>query len=246
MTFTMTRRSTAPLVAASFTALATAAFIAAAQWPPHGLGVWDVLVGTARTATVLLLAAWTACRLWDVPLRIEKIPNGGRALIAVVWLASASLSLDAITTLLGWNAPAMDHVIALLRTAPLPAFFVASAAIALLPAFSEEALFRGAIARYVERESGIVASFITTSVLFGAIHLSLKQGVQAALLGLLLQVIARREGLSVAILAHAANNLGFACLARAAVNPAPSQTLTVGGLLFAGATFAFVVERRAP
>ncbi len=241
----MNGRWTAPLVAVGFTCATIVAFSAAARLHPQLPGVWGIASATISTSSVILLAAWAASRMWNVPLRVRKVSSVASALIAVAWLASASVTVDAVTTQLGFTTAAESTVV-MLRSASTPRFLFVAVAIAILPAISEEALFRGAIGLYVEREAGVVVSFVTTSILFGAIHLSPYQGVQAALLGLVLHAIARREGLSVAILAHATNNFAFAWVARINVAPSTTWTIVFGSLIFGALSFVYLHRRTSP
>ncbi len=232
----MRRGWTALFAATVLVGAAIIALVAVWHVQPRGFGIWDLSIGTVTTSAVLLVFAWLASRVWNTPIRVERVRSVGRAIASVTWLASASVTIDSVTTLLGYASPS-ERTIGMLHSASLPSFVVTAIAIAILPALSEEALFRGAIAPFVERESGAAISFVTTSVLFGALHLSPRQSVQAAVLGFVLHAISRREGLSVAILAHAANNLAFACFARASVAQEPASAFIVGSLVFGGATF---------
>jgi membrane protease YdiL (CAAX protease family) len=86
-------------------------------------------------------------------------------------------------------------------------------ALALIPAFCEELLFRGYAQRQFERASGAAGGILLSGILFGFYHLRPSQFLPLALLGLYLAYLTWRTGsLWPAILVHLFHN-GLAVLA---------------------------------
>jgi len=85
--------------------------------------------------------------------------------------------------------------------------------IALIPAVSEELLFRGLVQRNLENAMGRTRGVIITGIIFGLYHLNPFSFVPLAALGIYLGFLAVRSGsIWVSVMAHFANNL-FASIA---------------------------------
>ena len=79
--------------------------------------------------------------------------------------------------------------------------------LAVLPAISEELVFRGFVFSGLERNNGTLRAVLGTSILFGLSHGVLQQSITAGLMGLLLGWIASRTGsVLTAILFHLVHN----------------------------------------
>ena len=79
--------------------------------------------------------------------------------------------------------------------------------VALLPAISEELLFRGFLLGAIGGRFGSQVGLVASSLLFGLAHMDLAQGSAAFVLGLYLGGVRLRTGsVHASILAHASNN----------------------------------------
>ncbi len=84
--------------------------------------------------------------------------------------------------------------------------------VALIPAISEEFLFRGVVQRSFEKQLGPSRAMIVTGLIFGAYHLNPFSFVPLAALGIYLSFLAMRTGsLWTSIFAHFYNN-AYACV----------------------------------
>ncbi len=127
--------------------------------------------------------------------------------------------------------------------------------VALVPAVTEELLFRGLIQRLFEKGLGPARGIVLTGIIFGAYHLNPFSLVPLAALGVYLGFIAyRADSLWVSVAAHFYNN-AMACFASyfhmdqdAVVTGDPAKLpplLLIGtalffGILFAASTAAFL------
>lgn len=116
--------------------------------------------------------------------------------------------------------------------------WAAIALFSLLPAFCEEALFRGALLGLLRRSLPPVARVIAVALMFGALHLSVFRLLPTASLGLLLGAATLRgRSLWLAVLMHALHNavtLGLSDRLAAL----PLAALALAGLGAAGAVAA--------
>jgi sodium transport system permease protein len=86
-------------------------------------------------------------------------------------------------------------------------FWAVLVCLALLPAITEELVFRGFLFSGLQRSNGNLRAILATSLLFGLSHGVLQQSIAAALMGLLLGWIAARSGsVLTAILFHLLHN----------------------------------------
>jgi membrane protease YdiL (CAAX protease family) len=229
-----------------------------------GLGLRPTLV---LSELALVAPAMLALVGFGVPFRrglgVAPMPASGLALSALagvtLWLASLGL-VEVQYSL--WSPPegfleTFRRLHAALRPSGPVDALVSVAAIALAPAFCEEALFRGAaFASFLTRLSPGFAN-VGAAVLFGLIHLDLNaQGVPALYrvpfafaVGIGLGILRLRAGtLAAPIAAHAALNTLTFLVAPLADDPGaglPAPRPWVGlGLLAAGAAASVLVIRR--
>ena len=108
----------------------------------------------------------------------------------------------------------IDQTYALLVAShSIPEFLFVTVVVALVPAVSEELLFRGLVQRNFERSAGGMRAAIAAGVIFGAYHLNPFTFVALAALGAYFgYLVYRSENISVAISAHFFNNF-LACAA---------------------------------
>lgn len=98
----------------------------------------------------------------------------------------------------------LQQVDAVIASAP---FWSVLLCLAILPAISEELVFRGFLFSGLERNNGTLRAVLATALLFGLSHGVLQQSISAALMGLLLGWIAARSGsVLTAILFHLFHN----------------------------------------
>jgi uncharacterized protein len=80
-------------------------------------------------------------------------------------------------------------------------------ALAVVPAFCEEVLFRGYVQRKAERRFGIATAIVVTGVIFGLYHLRFTQLIPLSVLGVYIGYVLWRTGsIWPAIAVHFANN----------------------------------------
>ncbi|MDI6765647.1 MAG: type II CAAX endopeptidase family protein [Bacteroidota bacterium] len=94
----------------------------------------------------------------------------------------------------------------------IPELFWVIFIVALIPAISEEILFRGLVQRSIEKSLTPMRGVIITGIIFGAYHLNPFSFIPLVIIGIYLGYITMRSGsIWVAIGAHFYNNL-FACI----------------------------------
>lgn len=111
-----------------------------------------------------------------------------------------------------------DETIAMLKQVDLvissAPFWGVIICLALLPAVTEELVFRGFLFSGLERNNGKLRAILATALLFGLSHGVLQQSITAGLMGLLLGWIAVRSGsVLTTILFHLLHNSLSLCLA---------------------------------
>jgi len=130
---------------------------------------------------------------------------------AVSVIAGILLISFALVTLLEYSGmlensalAELEHRFAQTEARHLPFILLA---VALLPAFAEELLFRGFLQGALGRRFGNQVGLVGSSLLFALAHLDLAQGAAAFVLGLYLGGVRLRTGsVHASILGHASNN----------------------------------------
>lgn len=129
----------------------------------------------------------------------------------VQWLAQVNQGLPLPETVRVFEQTQMELIQTVLESGLGVSFNLV--ALALVPGFCEEILFRGYAQRQFERASGPVVGILLSGVLFGLYHLRPSQLLPLAVLGLYLAYLTWRTGsLWPAILVHLLHN-GLAVLA---------------------------------
>lgn len=105
---------------------------------------------------------------------------------------------------------------------------------AVIPAFSEEILFRGVVQRSLEAEKTVPKALIITSILFGLIHFHPEHFLGLVLLGGYFGAVAwLTESLAVSIVLHFVNNLlAIIALQSRSISSTSSNELTLGAAWF--------------
>ena len=112
-----------------------------------------------------------------------------------------AIGLGIIRLIFGKNLPIEQITIS-----DVPTLFVAILVIGVSAAVCEETLFRGVISKGYER-FGVVASLLTTSILFGIMHRDIQKGISTILLGALIGFIVHRtKSIYAGMVAHFTNN----------------------------------------
>lgn len=97
---------------------------------------------------------------------------------------------------------------AIMGQSDLISILLSVAAVAVVPAFSEELLFRGLMQVSLEKGRGITVAIIHTSMFFALAHFSPQHLVPLLFISLILSILAQRSGsLLPGIALHMANNL---------------------------------------
>lgn len=195
-------------------------------------------------AVVLGVVAVVAAR-WtggapDAPLASALRLGRSRAttasyLAAAAATVGASLACSAASDLAGvGGGPVMDAVAASVKGASPRSLALATVTLACVPAIAEETFFRGLLQTRLVAAWGRAPGIAASAIAFGVFHLDPVQGLQAALLGVLLGWLADRfASVRPPLLAHAANNLLFIAIARAGLAIRPAWSLFAGTALAA-------------
>ena len=175
------------------------------------------LLGLAVPA--LMMARLHSTRVTSY-LRIRAV-DGRLLLLAVVgvvalqpvvqWLAQVNSQLPLPEAIRAFEQTQLELIQSVLESGMGVSFNLV--ALALIPAFCEEILFRGYAQRQFERASGAAGGILLSGVLFGFYHLRPSQVLPLILLGLYLAYLTWRTGsLWPAIVVHLFHN-GLAVLA---------------------------------
>ncbi len=165
-------------------------------------GLAAMRLGDAAILGVGLVGAALRWRQVRPTLSLPRITGGGLALasggLALVWLTSQLLTRIAPTT--------DGALVGLYHAEELP-LWVALVDLAVLPAVTEELVFRGVILGGLLQVFRPQAAIVTTAVLFGAVHLSPLSMVHLTMMGLVLGAVRVGSGsLYPCILLHALYN----------------------------------------
>lgn len=111
----------------------------------------------------------------------------------------------------------------------------------------EEVIFRGVLLESTRAKYGVMAAWITSSVIFGIVHVHLTVAVNACLLGLIFGFIyIKSESLWTTIILHAVNNgIAFAMMSAGEQNQTISEMLdspTLYVLIYISAAAIFAVS----
>lgn len=214
--------------------------------------------------TELCLAAPALMALvsFSIPLRagLSLVPVSARAFVRTL-LASGALWTCAIglavVQSLVWDAPAgHDELFAQFWQVMTPrdawGALLSLAAVALVPALCEEALFRGVLLKALLTRLRPAAAILVSASLFGSIHamptkdgdVTLYQVPQALVVGLALGTLRYRSGsLLPGVLAHTLYNATTFALALLADETNPSAGAGLAMMLLGGAALAFLLSR---
>ncbi len=135
----------------------------------------------------------------------------------VLWGAVGVVPVGMVSGLLLWPliealpwliSKELEFLVRLSRFSELPIYLFYALALSVGPAISEELAFRGVILQGLRSRLGAVSAIVVTSVLFGAIHLDILQGLGAIVTGVYLGYLTVRSGsILPAMVAHGVNNL---------------------------------------
>ena len=214
-------------------------FIALAGWLISGgvILTMPISYGSSLLMNLLmLLLVYYVCRQREVTLwkycAFKKIPavQGGIILLhTFVFLVIASY-INAVSMLFVENRTAAS----LQGTGDI--FLQSVLVFAVLPAITEEILFRGYIFRGIADKNVAV---IISAVMFALLHMNFNQMSYAFIMGLLFALLVRStDNLSVSVLVHLLFNLYNVFTAAFPENPAAVffQTLNIGGYKLIGAS----------
>jgi membrane protease YdiL (CAAX protease family) len=184
---------------------------------------------TLTVQAVLVFVAFMGSAFWTVnrignrlfeAIRLDMV-SPLQCLLAVVGVIFAGALGDEVASLLHQWKPDFFSIgamgdIADAIAAATPAGFVAiTIALSLLPAISEEVMFRGVVLQSFRRDMPAHFAVIYSAILFGLVHFSWLQGMSAGLLGCYLGALVLITGSIVpAMLAHLVNNLLWCLLSR--------------------------------
>jgi hypothetical protein len=141
----------------------------------------------------------------------------------VQWLAQVNQQLPLPETVQTFEQTQLELIRTVLESGLGVTFNLV--ALALVPGFCEEILFRGYAQRQFERAAGPAGGILLSGVLFGMYHLRPSQLLPLAALGLYLAYLTWRTGsLWPAVLVHALHN-GLAVIAARYVQDHPSYSL---------------------
>jgi membrane protease YdiL (CAAX protease family) len=198
--------SVGPLAALALIPASFALLVGVSEWTWS----WGILGMSATQIACFALPAWLAARYTGRPaealglIRPSRDAMTGAALVAVsYWYLSAALLLPLVDGLVREEEARqlLDQF-----AGPQP-ILLKVAAFCLLPAFCEELLFRGAIARGLGPRLGLVAAALVSSTYFALLHGSLARLPITFCLGLALAMATLRTGSVLpAMLIHAGNN----------------------------------------
>lgn len=205
-----------PAVGAVLTAIVTfvvvAKLLAGAGTPP----VWAFIV--AELVFIAVPALWIVTgfatlddterpRVWEaLGFRRPALIFVAAALVigASQWLWNLELAVQVARHLHLPSAP--DEPLA--KLVALPSFALALLSIAIVPALTEEVLFRGVLARALGRRFIPAAAIVVSAIAFAAFHVSLARFVPTFMLGLVYGFMALRARSAVpSMIAHFVNNL---------------------------------------
>ncbi len=190
--------------------LIVSAFLGSADTSIHSLSA-----SAFTTSMALLCLAWAGAARSHSPMNwlqlnppLRPLPTWG-VVAAVLGMLGLSYLLDAGLRASGLReASVLARIDGLLAGASGGDLILAAVALALVPALGEEIFFRGLMLGRLREFLGAPKGLILSSLLFGALHMDVAQGVAAALLGLYLGLLTLRTGsVHTALLCHGFNNL---------------------------------------
>ena len=210
------------------------------------------LVNEGAIAIVILGAVW-----WLGLERAEVLARGrpslassAAALLLVFGLAPLANALAELVDAWVRNPiSAADVVMAAARGASTLELLLLFVGLAVVPAWVEEALFRGVLFSAFERVSGPLA-VIVTSVLFAIFHIDPPQAAGTLLLGVAFGLARLATGgIAVSVLIHAIHNAAVLLLVRFGPSPEGAEVApgaVVVGLAVAAAGGTWLLRRARP
>ena len=186
---------------------------------PPGLAIQVVAVSTLFSS-VALLVPWIARIPVKTWIRLTPVSPSVFS-VSCFGVLGLGFLVDEVTFVLHSLDPilfatdGLDLFNQLFLDATPLLFLILTAAITLGPGIGEELLFRGLLLRSFLSGMAPWLALLFSSILFGAIHLNILQGVGAGLIGIYLGFVALRTGsILPAMAAHALNNFICALFAR--------------------------------
>lgn len=193
---------------------------------------WARMRGDARARLGLRVPGWR--------------PMLGAVMIgASLWLVNLRLAAPIVRWL------GTDELVRLGAALEGPSLALQLVLVALLPAFCEELLCRGVVARALRPALGRIGAVVASALLFAAFHLSLVRFVPTLSLGIVLAIVTlAADSVWPAMVAHAINNaLALAVSAGelgaigATVRDHPNAALAAS-ILMSGAGLVITIARR--
>lgn len=188
-------------------------FLVAAEWGIAPMG--HLALAILATQAGFLCLAFAGATWRGAPARAGLGLNPPKQPLSLPVASGFVLGTLLLSFILAWLLESTDmvedstlaewaHRFAEIEIGQLPYFLIG---IALLPAIAEELLFRGFLFGRLSDRFGPRFGLLGSSILFGAAHLDLMQGLAAFGLGLYLGGVRLRTGsVHVCILCHASNN----------------------------------------
>ncbi len=169
--------------------------------------IQDLLMVLVLVAFIKLKGFATAATLGFKPARFSLVLWGAVGVVPV-GMVSGLLLWPLIEALPWLISKELEFLVRLSRFSELPIYLFYALALSVGPAISEELAFRGVILQGLRSRLGAVSAVVVTSVLFGAIHLDILQGLGAIVTGIYLGYLTVRSGsILPAMVAHGVNNL---------------------------------------
>jgi membrane protease YdiL (CAAX protease family) len=167
----------------------------------------DLLMVLVLVAFIKLKGFATAATLGFKPARFSLMLWGALGVVPVGMMSG--LVLWPLIEALPWLiSKELELLVRLSRFSELPIYLFYALALSVGPAISEELAFRGVILQGLRSRLGAVSAVVVTSVLFGAIHVDVLQGLGAIVTGIYLGYLTVRSGsILPAMVAHGVNNL---------------------------------------
>ncbi|MHC1785547.1 MAG: lysostaphin resistance A-like protein [Christensenellales bacterium] len=205
-----------------------------------------LLIGVPAVLIALRSGPAVACfrGLWAAP---DSYPAGLVSLAAVSFSLGAVLVAGLWITLLqqmGIKVP-LEPSLAVARD--LPTYLLAFVCAALIPAFSEELMFRGLLLPWLGRRMGERLACLLSALLFSLLHLSLISFAPLLVIGwFLARLRLRYGGLWLPILFHLLYNAVVLLLNALDAQPSPGMILFSFGIFIALCYLSFKKEEVTP
>lgn len=217
-----------------------------------GRGLWIyLLVFVQELLLIGLPALLISLRHADAKARFLRLwRHPGSYSLGLSSLAAVSYSLAGILIAGLWIAllEGMGITVPMEASVFMPQsaaeYLLAFAVSGLLPAFSEELMFRGLLLHFLRRRYGDRRAIWLSSLLFALLHLSLQGFSLLLVIGLFLAALTLRyESLWPAVLFHGLYNIAAILLNGLQARPSPQMIWLCSGIMIA---CAYLLFRREP